>query len=99
MRAGTSFPDRETLTMGQIPSRPWQAGSSESKEYGRSPEMKGKGITMNLIKKLWNDEEGPTSVEYALMVTLIAVAIIGAVTTLGQNIQASFTAAGNAINP
>lgn len=54
---------------------------------------------MNLIKKLWNDEEGPTSVEYALMVTLIAVAIIGAVTTLGQNIQASFTAAGNAINP
>lgn len=52
---------------------------------------------MNFIKKLWNDEEGPTSVEYALMVTLIAVAIITAVTALGDSIKTSFGNAAAAI--
>ncbi|WP_447601679.1 Flp family type IVb pilin [Nitrospira sp. Nam80] len=41
-------------------------------------------------------DEGATAPEYGLMVALIAAVIIGAVTTLGLNIQAVFnTVAGS----
>jgi pilus assembly protein Flp/PilA len=35
-------------------------------------------------------EDGATAVEYALMLALIAIVIIGAVTLLGQNTSAKF---------
>jgi pilus assembly protein Flp/PilA len=42
-------------------------------------------------------EEGATAVEYGLMVALIAVVIIGAVTALGNNLDAMFQQIANAI--
>jgi pilus assembly protein Flp/PilA len=42
-------------------------------------------------------EEGATAVEYALMVALIAVVIIGAVTLLGNNAETSFQSTADAI--
>jgi pilus assembly protein Flp/PilA len=42
------------------------------------------------MKRFANDQSGATAIEYGLIVALIAVAIIGAVTTLGTNITASF---------
>jgi pilus assembly protein Flp/PilA len=44
------------------------------------------------------NEDGPTAVEYAVMLALIIVVCIGAITTLGQNANATFTSVGNAIN-
>ncbi len=48
-----------------------------------------------------SEEEGATAVEYALMVALIAVAIIGAVGILGPNLNSLFnkvaTDIGNAV--
>jgi pilus assembly protein Flp/PilA len=38
------------------------------------------------------DEEGVTAIEYGLIAALIAVAIVAAVTLLGTNIAARFTA-------
>lgn len=49
------------------------------------------------MKRLWNDESGATAVEYGLMVALIAVVIILAVQTLGQNLDAKFNQAATAI--
>ena len=49
------------------------------------------------LKERATDEGGATAVEYALMVALIAVVIIGAVTVLGQNARQSFTDTGTAI--
>jgi pilus assembly protein Flp/PilA len=43
------------------------------------------------------DEKGATAVEYGLMVALIAVVIIGAVTLLGNNLNAMFNAIAAAI--
>jgi pilus assembly protein Flp/PilA len=43
------------------------------------------------------DEEGASAVEYALLVGLIAVVIIGAVTALGTNISTKMQAAADAI--
>ena len=35
-------------------------------------------------------EDGPTAVEYAVMLALIIVVCIGAITTLGQNANSTF---------
>ena len=42
-------------------------------------------------------EEGPTAVEYAVMLALIIVVCLAAITTLGQNANTTFTAVGNSI--
>jgi len=54
-----------------------------------------------LLTKIQNfvqDEEGATAVEYGLLVSLIAVAIIVAVTTLGGSLSAMFTGVAGKIN-
>ena len=43
-------------------------------------------------------EDGPTAVEYAVMLALIVVVCITAITTLGTNANATFTKVGTAIN-
>jgi pilus assembly protein Flp/PilA len=43
------------------------------------------------------DESGATAIEYGLIVALIAVVIIGAVTTLGGNLNTTLSSAGSAI--
>jgi pilus assembly protein Flp/PilA len=43
------------------------------------------------IVKFVKAEDGPTAVEYAVMLALIIVVCIGAITTLGQNADATFT--------
>jgi pilus assembly protein Flp/PilA len=43
------------------------------------------------------DQSGATAIEYGLIVALIAVVIIGAVTTLGTNLNTSLSTAGSAV--
>ena len=50
----------------------------------------------NLVKFL-KAEDGPTAVEYAVMLALIIVVCIGAVTTLGGNSKQTFTRVGNTL--
>ena len=49
------------------------------------------------VARLAQDETGATAIEYGLIVALIAVVIIGAVTTLGTNLNTSLSKAGSAI--
>jgi pilus assembly protein Flp/PilA len=42
------------------------------------------------IKKFIRDEEGVTAIEYGLIAALIAVAIVGALTTLGTDLGTLF---------
>jgi pilus assembly protein Flp/PilA len=44
------------------------------------------------------NEDGPTAVEYAVMLALIIVVCIGAITTLGQNANSTFTSVGSAVD-
>ena len=53
---------------------------------------------MNAIRNLLQDESGASAVEYGLLVALIAVVIIGAVSTLGTTIKTMFTSVSNAIS-
>jgi pilus assembly protein Flp/PilA len=41
-------------------------------------------------------DDGPTAVEYAVMLALIVVVCITAITTLGTNANQTFTTVGNA---
>jgi pilus assembly protein Flp/PilA len=43
-------------------------------------------------------EDGPTAVEYAVMLALIIVVCIGAITTLGGDANATFNSVGTAIS-
>ena len=44
----------------------------------------------NFITRFAKDESGATAIEYGLIAALIAVAIIAALTTLGDNLKAAF---------
>ena len=44
----------------------------------------------NLVNRFIKDESGATAIEYGLIATLIAVAMIGGATTLGGNIDTRF---------
>ena len=45
---------------------------------------------MNLLRRLIKEESGATAIEYGLIAALIAVAIIGALTALGGNLEDLF---------
>ena len=45
---------------------------------------------MQKLARLFKNESGATAIEYGLIAALIAVAVIGAVTTLGNNTSTTF---------
>lgn len=50
---------------------------------------------MNFIKNFIREEDGVTAIEYGLIAALIAVVIIGTVTTVGARLLNAFTIVGN----
>ena len=54
-------------------------------------------FTQHLVSFLKN-EDGPTAVEYAVMLALIIVVCITAVTALGSNANGTFTRVGSAVS-
>jgi len=50
-----------------------------------------------LLTSLRTEDEGATAVEYGLIVSLIAVVIIGAVTAVGVALNADFNAVATAL--
>jgi len=49
-----------------------------------------KNLTMKL-KRFLKSEDGPTAVEYAVMLSLIIVVCLTAVTNIGKNTNSTFT--------
>ena len=55
----------------------------------------------SIVKKLVSflkKEDGPTAVEYAVMLALIIVVCIAAISALGSNASNTFTYVGNKVN-
>lgn len=55
---------------------------------------------MNLVKvavEFLKREDGPTAVEYAVMLALIIVVCVAAITTLGKNASSTFDQVGSTI--
>ena len=94
--AGTRFPAgesrRRTWTDGRLGTTGdqfqdlWTKGESHEEARQR------------LVKFLKN-EDGPTAVEYAVMLALIIVVCIGAITTLGTNANNTFSYVAGVVPP
>ena len=52
---------------------------------------------LNSLRRFAQDESGVTAIEYGLIAGLVAVIIIGAVTTVGTKLNTTFTSVGNAL--
>jgi pilus assembly protein Flp/PilA len=55
-------------------------------------------LTQSVVSFL-KAEDGPTAVEYAVMLALIIVVCIAAVTTLGSNANSTFSFVGSSLTP
>jgi pilus assembly protein Flp/PilA len=53
---------------------------------------------LNFGKSLWKDESGATAIEYGLLAALIAVAIIGIVSSLGGELNETFASVESQMN-
>ena len=54
-------------------------------------------LLMRNVRRLLVSEEGPTAVEYAVMLALIVVICLTAIQTLGTNASTTFTNVGNSL--
>lgn len=52
---------------------------------------------LNVIKNFLKEEDGPTAVEYAVMLALIIVVCIAAVRVIGQRSSETFSNVGDAL--
>ena len=52
---------------------------------------------MKRIRKFAKDVEGASMIEYAILASLISVVAIAAITTVGTNVNTTFTTVGNQI--
>jgi len=51
------------------------------------------------VTRFLKNESGATAIEYGLIAALIAVVLVGALTTVGTNLNAAFTTIAGAVNP
>jgi len=52
----------------------------------------------NLVKRFLVEEDGPTAVEYAVMLALIIVVCLAAIQFLGQQASTTFTTVGQSLS-
>jgi len=52
---------------------------------------------LNAIRTFVKEEDGASAAEYALLLVVITLGIVGAVTTLGNNISAAIYSAANCL--
>jgi Flp pilus assembly pilin Flp len=52
----------------------------------------------NLLRKLWNDDQGQDVAEYAVMLAVILVIVIGTVRLIGSNANTVFSQVGSSIH-
>ena len=53
---------------------------------------------MNIVKRFAKDESGATAIEYGLIASLVAVAIIVALGSLGTKLTNTFNKVGNSLS-
>jgi Flp pilus assembly pilin Flp len=51
----------------------------------------------NVLKNLWNDEQGQDIAEYAVMLAVILVIVVGTIRLIGSNANNVFSNVGSSI--
>lgn len=74
-------------SLGTAPSaHPLQAGSKPQE-----------GNVAKILKTLWQDEQGQDIAEYAVMLAVILVIVVGTIRLIGSNANNVFSSVGSAI--
>ncbi|HXY02350.1 MAG TPA: hypothetical protein VEI49_02180 [Terriglobales bacterium] len=55
------------------------------------------GIMLNFYRRLWSEEQGQDIAEYAVMLAVILVLVVGTVRLIGGNANNAFSATASAI--
>ena len=53
----------------------------------------------NLLRKLWREEEGQDIAEYAVMLAVILVIVVGTIRLIGSNANNVFSSVASSISP
>jgi pilus assembly protein Flp/PilA len=64
----------------------------------RSTYIRLEGEMMNKMRRFLVSEDGPTAVEYAVMLSLIICVCLSAITTIGHNASSVFSKVANSIH-
>ena len=54
-------------------------------------------MVISRVQRFLTSEDGPTAVEYAVMLALIVVAIVGIVGSLGKSISSTFSSVSSTL--
>jgi Flp pilus assembly pilin Flp len=57
------------------------------------------GSMLELIHKLWSDESGQDIAEYAVMLAVILVLVVGTIRLIGTNANQAFSSVASSITP
>jgi pilus assembly protein Flp/PilA len=79
---------------GKTERRAEQYEANRERTKGTFPMRKLKNAVVNFLKR----EDGPTAVEYAVMLALIIVVCIAAISALGSNASNTFNYVGNKVS-
>ena len=52
---------------------------------------------MSIVRCLWNDDQGQDIAEYAVMLAVILVIVVGTIRLVGSNANNTFSSVGSAI--
>ena len=80
-----------------MPQRPASAPAAATRKPRSYDSVRTMRNAIRRLVKFLQKEDGPTAVEYAVMLALIIVVCVGAVTTLGTNSRAKFTSVGTTL--
>ena len=59
--------------------------------------MLQRGANMGLLRNLWSHEEGQDIAEYAVMLAVILVLVVGTIRLVGSNANNAFSAVASSI--
>ena len=66
-------------------------------DWGIKSILPNEGPWVKLLQQLWNDEQGQDIAEYAVMLAVILVIVVGTVRLIGSNANNVFSNVGSAI--
>jgi Flp pilus assembly pilin Flp len=70
----------------------------ETDQHGRRIEPSDGGANMShLLRKLWRQDEGQDIAEYAVMLAVILVLVVGTIRLIGSNANNVFSSAASSI--
>lgn len=63
----------------------------------RFSNLEKRGLSMELVRRLWCDQQGQDIAEYAVMLAVILVIVVGTVRLIGSNANNVFSSVASSI--